>query len=338
MRTPLTLWSSGDDAITIERPNVRQQYTDLKFFPPLASEASLPRDEIEGNLFDLVRSVLDRLPQSNDASRLHDAWNRVLESLGDPDGRQYCQAAGRLGIDPYDPDSDDISELAQGLSSHLFANICEAVKPKELQTATVWAREGMRHLDTFPDIAIEHFGAPARRAGEKIHIHGYETARFVRRKLGLDDLNPRRLVDNLFGSAVRAGGHAVAGSHPRALEALATRRNGAMRAAIPATSAKLRRWGLCRAFYLTLKTADDDFSAVTTAATLDQQASRAFAAELLAPAALLEERAGADGLTPEAIETIAEESICPEAAVIWQAHNHGIPLRGVALPKAYDER
>jgi hypothetical protein len=330
----LTVWSGGDDTITVEHSNIRQQYSSLEFLDSRASVTNLRREEVEGNLFELVRAVLERMPDGAAGIELRDAWDRVLESLGNDDERQYCAAAGRLGIDPYDPDAEDISGLAEGLSRRLFANICEAATLTEMQATTQWAREGMRCLRNLPGVDIEHFGAmPLPDPQEKIWLHGYEAARLVRRNLDLEGLSPRRVVDKIFGPAVRADGPAVAGT-PFAIEAIADRRNGVMRVAIPNTSARLRRSRLCRASYLAWRTEDRDSAAVTTATTLDQQASRAFAAELLAPADLLRERADHEGLTPEKIESLAEDNVCPESTIIWQAYNHGIPLRGVALPKS----
>lgn len=330
----LTIWSGGDDAITIDHPNIRQKYARLEFLTADASANNLPRDEVEDNLFQLVTEVVERLPAAPASTVLGEAWNRVLESLGNEDERNYCRAAGRLGIDPYDPDAKDISGFAEGLSENLFANICEAATPAELPSAVEWVREGARNFRNFPDIDIGQFGQiPIRNPHEKIWIHGYEAARLARRNLHLDGLNPRRVVDAIFGAAVSADGPAIAGPHPHALEAIANHRGGTMRVAVPRISARQRRFRLCRASYLAWRKIDTESSAVTTGTTLDQQASRAFAAELLAPAQLLSEIAGPDGLTPEKVEALAEESVCPEGAIIWQAHNHGIRLRGVALPR-----
>jgi Zn-dependent peptidase ImmA (M78 family) len=70
-------------------------------------------------------------------------------------------------------------------------------------------------------------------------------------------------------------------------------------------------------------------AAATSATTWRQQASRAFAAELLAPAALLKERAGKTGLTRDTLQRLANEWMCPQLAIIHQAENHKIPLKGV---------
>lgn len=328
----MTMWSGGDDTIAIDHPNVRQPHSNIEFLPTDTTSSSLPRHEVEENLFQLVQAVLQRLPR-NASARLEAAWKRVLDSLSDTEERQYCEVAGRLGVDPYDPDVDDISSYAEGLTQRLFVGICEAVTRAEMPSAVEWARKGTKHASDFPEIDVVAFGTlPERNPRERIYRYGYEAARKVRGNLQLDVQSPRQAIDELFGPAVAVDG--MAGVHPYALEAIANRRNGSMRVIVPRTTARQRRFSLCRAAYLGWMTADGDFSAVTTATTQDQQASRAFAAELLAPEHLLRELAGKDGLTSVEIEHFAEENICPESAIIWQAHNHDIPLRGVALPRS----
>lgn len=333
---PLTLWSGGDDAIIFERADVRQEFSSLFFLREPDRPVSLARSEVEDELFQFIEALIDRLPSRDAGAPLRQAWDRIRQSLGDEEERQYCIAAGRLGMNPYDPECPDISALTDGLSDHLFSNICEAVTPAELEPATDWAREGTNRLDAFPEIDVSALGKPTiRNPQTAIWEHGYDVAQTLRRNLGLDEMPPRRTVDGIFGAAVRTDAPTVLGAHPLALEAIAGRSNRGMRVAIPNVPARLRRSTLCRAFYLAWRTGDGDCSAVTTAGTLDQQASRAFAAELLAPAEWLRERAGPNGLTADDINSIATENVCPEATVIWQAYNHKIPLRGVAPPRLY---
>jgi hypothetical protein len=72
--------------------------------------------------------------------------------------------------------------------------------------------------------------------------------------------------------------------------------------------------------------------ASTDAMTRRQQASRAFAAEMLAPKEALLDRASKYGFDSDDIEDIASDFVCPFPTVMWQAHRAGIPLRGVELP------
>jgi hypothetical protein len=258
----------------------------------------------------------------------------VLISLGDAEEFKYCLAAGRIGTNPYDPDSIDISGLAAGLSEHLFADICEAATTDELSMTTEWARERGRSMGIFPEIDVKAFGvAPTVALGEKAWDAGYKAARTLRQRLGLEGHNPRRVVDNMFGAAVRSDTPFVDGIPPSAVEGIVNRENGTARVAIPKVPARLRRSTLCRGAYRAWRTNDGDSSAVTSATTLEQQASRAFAAELLAPAAWLREKAGSSGLTLSDVEEIADANVCPEQTVIWQAHNHGIPTRGIQFER-----
>ena len=330
----LTLWSAGNNAITVEAPNISHKFSNLEFLPVSADQTfNFPRAEVENDLFTLVDSVLGRVSAEGPHAELHEPWNRVQESLGNQEELQYCVAAGQLGIDPYDADGLDIATFANGLSKELFSDICEAATPDELPAATEWVRESERSMGEFPEIDIGAFGVvPDAELRAKVWDSGYAAARMLRRNLNLEGLDPRPTVDTIFGAAVRSDAPKLVGTPPVAFEGVAGRTNGTLRVAIPGLPARLRRYTLCRAAYHAWRIADGGSAAVTTAATLEQQVSRAFAAEMLAPAEWLKERAGSKGLTPSDVESIAEENVCPGGAVIWQAKNNGIPLRGIQLP------
>lgn len=331
---PLSLWSSGEDTVLVEMPLIEQKYYGvefLRFNPPSLSEEA--REEIQNDLFELITSVLRRISRESTDGELKERWSKILVSLDNNDEREYCIAAGRLGIDPYDPDGLDISGFAEGLSRGVFADVCDATTPEELPDAVKWARDGEHKLGNFPALMVGQFGnLPPKEAKVRPYAHGYLAARAVRQNLGLEGLSPRRVIDRIFGAAVRHDAPTLATAPHSALEGISGRANGAIRVAIPGVPSRLRRSNLCRAAYLAWGADDGASSAVTTAITFKQQASRAFAAELLAPADRLRDQAGSSGLTPSDVERIAGENICPEPTVIWQAHNNGIPLRGVGLP------
>jgi len=329
----ITIWSVGKEAIAVETPEVRQQFSSLEFFPPRSPVTIVPRPEFEQNLYSLVTAVVERVCKGGAGTELQEAWERVIGSLSDEDELKYCLAAGRIGINPYDQDAIDISSFSSGLSENLFDDICEAATPDELNSATTWARENIFAMGSFPNIDIRAFGvAPVVKPGEKPWDTGYEAARTLRQHLGLEGYTPRAVVDHVFGAAVSRGTPVAVGMPPTAVEGIVSRKNGTSQLAIPSVPARLRRSTLCRGAYRAWKTEDGEYSAVTSATTLEQQASRAFAAELLAPAEWLRERVGASGLTQNDVEEIATENICPEQTIIWQAINHQIPLRGIQPP------
>lgn len=326
----VSLWSAGDEALVFDISDIQPEFSGVDFLPPQSRIFHEAREAVEQNLFDLVESVAARVSRKGEGARLHEAWERVRTSLGDREEHTYCLAAGRLGMDPYDPDSIDLTELASGLSDHLFSDICEAATLEELPDAAGWTREGMDALDDAPEISLEGFPAlPPLNPRRKVWEQGYEAARRLRGNLGMDSMTPRKTLDRIFGDAVSSDASARIGTAPTAaIEGLAGRRGSAARVAMAGTSARQRRSRLCRASYLACATPDGDASAVTTATTVHQQASRAFAAEMLAPADVLRDLAGKEGLTPDKVEAYAYDAVCPERTVFWQAHNHGIPLRG----------
>src|SRR6266849_6559746 len=123
----LTFWSGGDDAVIVETPDVPQPFSELEFLRRSGQGIfHLLRDEIEDDFFTLVSAVVKRVSGDGVGDELREGWDRVLESFGDEEERQYCIAAGRLGIDPYDPDAPDISGFADGISESLFADVCDA--------------------------------------------------------------------------------------------------------------------------------------------------------------------------------------------------------------------
>jgi hypothetical protein len=263
-------------------------------------------------------------------------WTRITASISEPEERDYCIAAGRLGIDPYDEEAPDISVLGNGLPAGLFADICDAVTINELQAATRWAKEGQKKIKKFSCIPIEGFGeAPTSSFQVPGWQDGYQAARSARKNLGVEDLNPRKVVDEIFGSAVTKDSPILGKSPPEALEGVAVRDGTSLRPILPKSHARLRRSNLCRAAYLGWTSSTGASSGITSATTKRQQASRAFAAEILSPAEWLRDRAGKSGLTEQDIQGIAKENVCPEATIIWQAYNHKIPLRGVPVPSSF---
>lgn len=329
----VTVWSGGDQAVLLETSRSLPAPSNLEFLHASDSTYILQRSEVEADLFTIVDATLQRLSPSEESGELRASWERVLSSIQDSDELKYCIAAGRLGLDPYDEDGPDLADLASGLPEDLFSDVCDAASPEEIAAAVAWAHAGSRMLGEAPAVDVSDFGQlPARHPGNTGAQHGYEAARAARSNLGLDNQNPRRVVDRIFGAAVRADAPVVEGVPSPLVEGIVRRTDGIMHTVLPKGSARFRRSALCRSAYLAWQGNRESSAAVTTASTVSQQASRAFAAEILVPSEWLRERAGSTGLTYQDVNAIAGDLACPEPTVIWQAYNHNIPLRGIALP------
>ena len=329
----MSIWSNGLDGVSVEIPEVRQEFSPVEFLPLENRDVSVAREEVEASLYTLIDRVAARVP-AGAGDELRSMWERLRHSFGDAEERQYCMAAGRLGLDPYGSDAPDLAELSEGLSERLFSDVCDALTPAELVEGTAWAREGVARLATVDDVVSGLGVVTPYQPNQPVWEDGYEAARALRRNLNLEDVPARRVVDALFGNFVRSTNVSQL-VHPLSLQGIVGRDGDALKIALPNVAARMRRSTLCRALYVAWRTNDGDASAVTTAATVNQQGGRAFAAELLAPAEQLRQRAGEIGLTEDAVEAIARENVCPTSTVIWNAYNNKIPLRGVELPRTH---
>jgi hypothetical protein len=157
--------------------------------------------------------------------------------------------------------------------------------------------------------------------------NGYEAAELLRQRLKLP-LDPRQALRQLFEDAETADGNMSSEIPSNAIEGVVRREGSDIRANVPARSMRQKRFRTCRATYLGWRASNGTDVAVTPAETWRQQASRAFAAELLAPSKLIQERYGRTGLNSVTIERLASEWLCPPRIIVHQANNHKIPVQG----------
>lgn len=352
----LGLWSAGAETMVVETGPVRRVGSDpgvplldgeievakrigwrrsvkpralsrAQFIDETSERTSVARGDLEAQLFDLVGSVIDWIDSEGDASReLTDRWSRIVASINDPAERNYCIAAGRLGFDPYDPDAPDIGIFAAALPEESFDDLCEAVRFDELSAASAWLSQQQPLLENAAATDVANFGArpaldPTRPAWES----GYRAAIALRRTLSLGD-DPLQATRRLIGEPDERLFH---GEAPPAVEGLLVREENCVRSLVQARSNAQWRFRKCRAAFLGWGAEPEAYPLLTTATTHIQQASRAFAAELLCPVDFLRNSAGRHGLTGDQIIDIADALDCQALIVEHQAYNHGIPTRGL---------
>ncbi len=329
----LALCSAGNDALLVDWDQLENEYSPFKFltFPP-RDQLQISRESTEPTLMDLVESALARLSSGSRAyEELSGNWNRVKESLEKEAQSAYCMTAGRLGIDPYDPEAPDIGDLAEGLPDELINDISDAIEVSQLVETAEWTREAKSALTSCPTIDVAAFGEPPqddlRIAPGEI---GFRAAVGLRARLGLGLKNPRKAVDDLLGG-VASKGSVLTEKGPAPMTGLIHRANGVAHIGTVARSARQRRFRACAAAYIAWFSKSGDVRAGTVAFTRQQQASRAFAAEIVAPRQYLFERAKSEGLTEEDLEEEAGKLIAPYETVLWQAWRGGVSLWDVEL-------
>ena len=113
-------------------------------------------------------------------------------------------------------------------------------------------------------------------------------------------------------------------AHMSLISGAVVREDDDMRLSLAGTNSAHRKFAAARASFLAWSQSTNSSRLVTTARTRDQQASRAFAAELLAPAKYLKKRLGdRTDISPFTLDKISEEMGIAPTVVHYQARNHG---------------
>jgi hypothetical protein len=297
---PVALWSGGEGIVArVLTPDTRFQRH--RFILPERDEPwYLPRVPVEKCLVDFIESTVSRVSAGADAG-LREAWNRVRLSMADADEAAWCAAAGRLGFDPYDPDTPDLQALAGSLSPVLFAELSEAATVEELPPARDWIETQQQIIADAPAIDIEALGKFPHADADDHPAHlGQIAAERVQFVLGR--CNPRDVFRDIIG-----GDACMAVAGPRVVQGLAHRVNGGMRAIVQAQNDAQRRFRLCHAVFVAWEAGFGEDRLVSPARTRRHQAGRAFAAEVLAPTSLLRERTAGQRPTMPDVELWAQE-------------------------------
>ena len=253
------------------------------------------RQGTESALCDFVTSVLSRVSTMDDprASTLRANWDAITEA--DVSEAAFCRAAGRMGLNPYEWESWDdslVTLLETGIGDDpdipMVEDFLEAAEAASAPRVWKWVESTRTTLDlTEAPGRIQ----PLTQESASAAASGYDLAGKVRVQLGagqgeaisdlpevgrtlgmrsFDFVEHNHLPSANVRAAVgwqRGGAAVIAGPKPR--------------------DENLRRFLHARGLYCAAFGCAKGPRLITTAHTWDQQAARAFAAELLAPRAAL---------------------------------------------------
>ena len=259
-------------------------------------QASMPVAEATHGLTDFVVRVLDRIEEMNapEVEALRRDWAAI--TTAPPEERDLCVWSARVGLDPYDPYelTDQRESLLKAsissLEAELRGDLLDATTADALATDARW-------IDAAHDVALRSGlsagDEPAlARGGHRSTAHeiGYECARTLRRHLGAHDgpVADMRAVMRALGWAQEP--LLTTDSKPTSpLDALLDHgaRGVPVVVAYQDLGVESERFRLARSLFFRHFTAASGRRLVTASHTWDQRASRAFAAEFLAPAGAL---------------------------------------------------
>ena len=295
-------------------------------------EAHMDVADAEQSLANAVQAVMDRLDgvEAPEVEDFRKDWAAVVGATEQE--RKLCEWAARLGVDPFDPEelTDDLEAAFSGLVGDMDAplrdDFLDAAHPRTLRRDMEWlhqaealaaaAGEGHRSEEVMCDVD----------AGTA-HKRGYACATTLRQQLW--PANGHEPVSDLDETLVRLGwaqcpSQTLNLEPESALEAVLARSDeGAPVAIIGDAGQAGNRFRLARTVFLRHFTHNGraHWRLATEAHTWEQRASRAFAAEFLAPAAGLSKHLGGRA-SPSQIDELADHYGVSSRAIGHQIENH----------------
>ena len=293
----------------------------------------LEATSVQECLANFINDCLSRVAQVDDSRvyQLAEQWKAIQRA--DVEEQQFCSLAGRMGIDPYD-DGEMTEELARFLEQEitspddpLVRDLTEVARPEFIRQQWSWLTRVGAELGLGPNPVGLSFDMPSR--GLSPPLFGYELASKVR---AVAKISPKSPLDSLEAVAQYVTGKTLRfedRNHApgQGIRAIVGRSAADIVCAGPLPPrADNKRFLIARSLYHAIITTHSSHRLVTDAFSWDQKASRAFAAELLAPRSALAERIAASYADSDAIESLSREFRASTIVIEHQLENAGVSL------------
>lgn len=286
-------------------------------------------DTVREQLANFVEQILARMSEKGVRdSDAHEAWKLVRDTS--PDEESYCRLIGAMGLSPY-VEHPEIDQALDGISDAITApvleDLCEATTLSSFRRAAEFTGRISELLAKSPSIEVEPLLRIARPRDtmRQAFDWGYSAASQARRAFGISDEDPngRSEFFKKLGIDPQASsdiGTPVSNVFP--IQAAVAREQKQVKIALSTGTDK--EFSAARASFLAWVSGDHDSRLVTTARTRQQRASRAFSAELLAPAAYLKKRLGQNrDVSPFTLDKVSNDIGVASTIVRLQAQNNG---------------
>ena len=282
-------------------------------------------------LANFINDCLQRVRQINDGrvNQLAEHWRAIQGA--DVEERQFCVLAGRMGIDPYD-ETEMTEKLAQFLEQEivcpddpLVRDLTEVARPDSIEEQWSWLNNVATELGLEPNPRDHSLDIPSR--GISPSAFAYELARRVRAWANLSRDAPLDSLEKVAAAVTKKTLRFENRNHVpgQGIRAIVGRSAEDIVCAGPASPREhSQRFLMARGLYHAIVTTQDSPRLVTNAFSWDQKASRAFAAELLAPRWALAERISIAGADAVAIELLSREFQASTMVIENQLENAGI--------------
>ncbi len=190
----------------------------------------------------------------------------------------------------------------------------------------------MARLGGLKGFSLQDFGKFPERSAAQPWQMGYDVARKLRTRLGLGDRTFPTLPDLLERLGLKPGPQQAIvferKAGPSVVNGLVDKDDTGKKLAVFANIDPTKKFSLSRALFRAWSLENSGARLVTDSVTNEQKASRAFAAEFLAPIALLRKRVRSAVLDQDAIEELAQEFGVSPFVIRHQAVNNNLAFAG----------
>jgi hypothetical protein len=288
--------------------------------------AHVQSDRVSTTLAEIVNRILDRLHAKGiPAGPLGERWAMVTASANDEDETEFCITAARLGLDPYAMDDGGVNRLvsiAERVPASLRDDFFNSAPDRLLEPGLEWLIDALPVASSAAasaerdvaglrrDTARAADSADLSPYGQPAWRRGYGLAQATRAVLGVA---PEDRFDVSPWVGVLEVGDGVAG-----LQGVGATRSDRCGLALPGRSADKAirrhphrsdtyiRFSCARALSISVSTRSERSFILSPVGTEMHRSSRAFAAELLAPAEGISRLLAGGPPTDEDIEDLAD--------------------------------
>lgn len=308
-------------------------FADVRF---LRSASLMMRtSDVEATLRGFIAQAVESLQSAGiEETDLQVAWEAVTRT--NEDEVPYCRMVGALGLSPYTehPSIDRwLFDVAEQAGEDLAYDLCLVARPDTLEDhARSAIQAAAASLDATPaDISsLLQIQLPSDSFVTPAWKRGVQTAKLVRERLHIADDDPKG--GSKFFESIGMGVEGAISETEMETEARApivgavTRDAEEVRVGMLQRTKAQRRFAAARGIFVAWNSNAKCGRLLTKAVTRDQQSSRAFAAEMLAPVSFLRRQAYKGKLQNDQVYDLAYElNVAPD--VVWkQAMNNGMNL------------
>lgn len=329
MALPSVWFSPTGDEIEVSCQPTYLRFSRLTFTE--GEEVSIGRADLRNHLDTFVQGVLDHLCSFGLVDTLaHRYWKLINDTR--PETELYCRLLGSMGLSPYstnDRISKWLDEAAdRAMPESVLIDICEAADASSIEGALL---SGSRILSSLEKTqastlsVLSTIPVPNDSPTAQSWRWGVDCSKRVQAALGIspfDAAGSSKFFDAVGIHVSKPDGNEGTDQ----ISAAMRREDLELRVALTSQSIAQQRFAAVRAAFMGWTGPASSTRLITAAKTRKQQASRAFAAQLLAPIEFIRARSLNQNLNMSRVTELAEKLNVSPSVVKYQATNNQISI------------